>query len=1195
MMATPEPTRNRRDDSGEQLVRAFLEQAAPVILESRTLDGARLDEVLALADQIGLSRDQVASELRWLEQRGVIRAAPWDRLEPPEGAPSDAPPDSADALPPAPRAAAKPAPVSPPPAPTVRTTPPPPTPSPLPSQPTPSESFRRWTQQKLTGYPSAVLAIEDEQGLVGVGMHRFHLASVLASHIVRDVTTDQRIRLERDLDDASCHSTVAASGQVSADDQRLREFFEQAAPILAQHRGINAQSRVLISALARQLGLSSDDLDHAIASLQRAYGGQEENDPRQIERRDSFRRYLHRALAQVPHGIVTFRTHRRLIEAGEHFHGVAPALIQPTINEVASEMGVRFISEQQSVEHLSNLIRDVLDQQPVISGPTRSRIYAEGTRWGLDPVAIEAILRRHVESVRRAAMAERKRSRWILRLSVAVIAGLTLFLAWILVPVPKLSEVASPPGPTAEPPGPKRAPGTEWWDDALRIAIAQARRAHPDLREDLERIGSSQTWVREQASARLIEQWSNRTHSSDRRHPDPLRDVLVGLYVHEPSETLARQWPPLLLNGALPADQELPLEPPSIAALFRVCRTVAAMLADPALSETRAAELTALLETVFQQRIERTADRERVEQQCVEALVRRYYERLVRGVDQDPALVLAAYRALSAAMDPRRASDFLNRLDLDLLIALLPAAPDQWQEFEPALRRAAVSTDAADVIKLLNLYRDVSDASLRAALAELLRTRLGAAADSLSEPEVIAAVRDSLGVTARERQLEDWAGVADESETVLRGAGEGSTAPDRVLRRTIHLAHLATLACALAQGPAGRDLFEARRAAGPPALETATEGTRPAEAAKPFVAPYPVPAGNLLARFIGELASSKRPQQRAQLTQMIANQVDSLPDIDPELAGRLAEYLLQPKAPEEQQAIRPLMVKLARWPGVRLGWADYLAHVSGPDPRLEQLLADALGRPVKLSSETDRAELRRALLNSVLSELPDSPLPDDAGNPVFDQASRVLGELYAAQAAVLAAPLEGTPEGHPPSTILRSMITFLAQQAPPATVSDAERRFLDDLSDQLAVADFTAENDLQYTVLLGHIWARLLAIHVIRQHPEKTNAAREVVLDLERAVTGADNVLDQLRDVHAGGLRLWLLFQPPSSAGDFSMNHTPDCSPSCGFAAFVVRAYTTAYTTLERSFPCDGVRRCVDWSVSRSCSPPGMRPPSWCS
>ncbi|MGW8251000.1 MAG: alcohol dehydrogenase catalytic domain-containing protein, partial [Anaerolineales bacterium] len=73
--------------------------------------------------------------------------------------------------------------------------------------------------------------------------------------LVRDVATEHGIRLERDLDGASCNSTVGTSAQASADDHKLQEFFEEVAPILTQHRGINAKSRMMMNAVAERLGL----------------------------------------------------------------------------------------------------------------------------------------------------------------------------------------------------------------------------------------------------------------------------------------------------------------------------------------------------------------------------------------------------------------------------------------------------------------------------------------------------------------------------------------------------------------------------------------------------------------------------------------------------------------------------------------------------------------------------------------------------------------------------------------------------------------------------------------------------------------------------------------------------------------------------------------------------------------------------
>ncbi len=270
-MGTGRSTETSRELAEERVVRTFLERAAPVILESRTLDGERFDAVLALAKDVGLTREQLSCELRFLELRGVITSAPWDRLDVPDDVSRDRAEPAATATGSTPEGS--PAAVAIPP-------PPPSTPEALsrfrevaeqrvtrygawtpkarqtieadgaavgltpeqiaaalsaitahqlpaalsseasasadiglPSQPSPAESFRRWVKQKLAGYPSVVLATDDEQGLVGVGAHRYHLAEVLAMHIVRDVATERDMRLERDLEGASCHSTVGGSSQ----------------------------------------------------------------------------------------------------------------------------------------------------------------------------------------------------------------------------------------------------------------------------------------------------------------------------------------------------------------------------------------------------------------------------------------------------------------------------------------------------------------------------------------------------------------------------------------------------------------------------------------------------------------------------------------------------------------------------------------------------------------------------------------------------------------------------------------------------------------------------------------------------------------------------------------------------------------------------------------------------------------------
>ena len=69
-------TETSRELAEERVVRTFLERAASVILESRTLDGPRFEAVLALAKEVGLTREQLSCELRFLELRVVAVSPP---------------------------------------------------------------------------------------------------------------------------------------------------------------------------------------------------------------------------------------------------------------------------------------------------------------------------------------------------------------------------------------------------------------------------------------------------------------------------------------------------------------------------------------------------------------------------------------------------------------------------------------------------------------------------------------------------------------------------------------------------------------------------------------------------------------------------------------------------------------------------------------------------------------------------------------------------------------------------------------------------------------------------------------------------------------------------------------------------------------------------------------------------------------
>ena len=92
-----------------------------------------------------------------------------------------------------------------------------------------------------------------------------------------------------------------------AGDARLESFLQKAAPIIAAERGINAKSRVMLEALARDSKLPDELFDQAIHMLQGA--------PPVARTKsrwyEAYCKYLAKKFKDVPRGILTRSISRR--------------------------------------------------------------------------------------------------------------------------------------------------------------------------------------------------------------------------------------------------------------------------------------------------------------------------------------------------------------------------------------------------------------------------------------------------------------------------------------------------------------------------------------------------------------------------------------------------------------------------------------------------------------------------------------------------------------------------------------------------------------------------------------------------------------------------------------------------------------------------------------------------------------------
>jgi hypothetical protein len=672
----------------------------------------------------------------------------------------------------------------------------------------------------------------------------------------------------------------------------------------------------------------------------------------------------------------------------------------------------------------------------------------------------------------------------------------------------------------------KRPAGPSWWDADLRIACANLRVIRPDLRAVVGQLASEQADERQAAYRQLVSQFARSLPNLTRQAE--MQQLLAALYNLEPSEPAAAELAQAVAAQMGTLDAEFPKDPETVHAMFWGCRAAVGMLKDPATPAARGAQLAQLLEAATLESSDRLLDTEALQRRCGGALARRLYQQLMRAVAGDPELIGRLHAALAAEAGKCLDSATLDRLDVDFLAAILPDIKDAWDRYAEVIRRAALTADPATVIKMLDIYRRLSDPRLKNFVAGQFFERLSATPGSLTEQEMIDQIRQSLGVASKDNDNRRWRLVAAGAEELLGRKRVDRTNPDVLLQETIELSHVATLACALTQGEVAGPQFDELQSAGPVKLDIRGG---PWSTARPalFDPTYPVPGTTVLRNNIRSLTTSQLPAQRIELLRMVASQVGHIPDLDPPAGLALAEYLVQFK-PDTQEHLQMLQLapQVARWNAVRLGVADQLLEEPGRDTQLQQLLAAILDGEADLTTDAGRADIRRRLLTQVSAALAAKPDTDDPQLRVFDDASNALRDLYTTQARLLSVPPDDYSAAAQPSLVVVALIRHFGTLLSAAKLEAADRALVDELPYRLKAVDFAAENDLQYTVAVQRIWLQLVALHVVQQRPEKAAAVRDIRAESLQPGSGSETVFEQLRDLQTSLLRVWLLLRPPA-------------------------------------------------------------------
>lgn len=956
-----------------------------------------------------------------------------------------------------------------------------------------------------------------ERRLIEQAVDKLGLSPVFARQLLCNVAAQRGVTVE---------SQKAKSADAPPMDDRQAELLRQARAIIAEQRGVTLAGQVKIAAVAQELGLSDEDRQQALALLQSGAEAPTNEEQQREERLAAFRTFVQPCIASMPRKIITPDVVAQFVQRGCDYFGVESDEAEKTVREAASAAGLRYVSQQRAVEHLSRLVAEKLGGLATLRESDRERIFAEGAHWGLNPLDIEAVVAEQVETNRALQAARRRRSQILLGVaSIAAALFLTAAVGWRLVDERNDRRNASAEGSGAfassdhsQSTG-EAAAGDHWWDANLALAMNRAEVELHFVSPSLKEIRSSSPAIRGNAYGGLVAGLSRAVESSTAS--SVMQQVVAGCYALDPSDAAAARLRERLIDVFPEPGAPLPSDSRSFRKAYCAADMLVAAATRPDAPSGRTAEMRQSLGKALGISIDPAWDKSELRQQTFAALTRLLYRVVTEGATKGGATLQPLYAYVAAESTRYLDQETADRLDARFLDALFAHDESTWRQYQEPILRVVNSNDPTTVLQAVELLERASDIGLRGYLAAGLARRLGKTSTTESVEDIIALVRKEFGVAATPSAQQDdgWQRLRREADEVLNSLAGASAESRELFEETVKLTKLAAMGALLAQGEFGSAAWQQLVSIEPVALEPRPAETDELERSGDALT---MARSRLVRRYIEGLARATHPVQRVGYLRGVAENAAHVRELEPQDAQVLARYLLSPKTEEEREAISEYIPQVGRWKTVRLALADTLSDAQVRQELVEEVVSQVLESASKLGGgENWKQQLRLALMRSVLDGAVSAP---DV-HP-YDVAQSTILAVYQTQAKAMGVRLATDVETVSVPAVLRALIEARAARLLSKASNEEDRQFLARLPHELIVAEYLGDNDLRRQALLERVWLRILAMDVSLTRSERADTAKEIVEQLKRQDRAADDVLTQLRNGQAALVRLWQLHEP---------------------------------------------------------------------
>ncbi len=1003
----------------------------------------------------------------------------------------------------------------------------------------PKESFERYANKAMSLMSTPVLTRKKEEKLVAEGCDKLSLSKTLARWIIHDVAAQRGIPV------LSLQEAESQGGGNAEESARLEAFMERVAPILAEQRGVNARSRMLMEAVSQELGLSHDEFEKSMELLQGGGEPQEGHEvcKNQIELRETdFREFLDETLPNLPRGIVTAVQERELSDAGVDRFGVAESRASQLIRESCSDLNLRYISSEQATQHIAELIDEKLAAASWLSTDVGDRIVAEGEQWGLTDTEVIALMETAIEVHRR----QKKKSRQIATAALAAslllvfaAIGAGAWVAWQYQENPAEKEIANQGDSDSEPtastdgssepnPESKIAEDSDWLDRDLTLAITSARVGWSETRPHLSQLHDGVTLERDEAYQALF-RLGEAEESKSRR--ELLIDILAGAYALEPNEANAMR---MIERFAVSLRHEAPFEDRRVEQMFWILQVAVAAITREGTPESRRGSMARLLSDVLGTVIDPSGLALDLNKQCASALCRQLYRKLGKAVTLPPEKFAQAMSALASVAHMHLDESEFERLEVQLLTDAIRGSSSRWEELAPQLRRRAASDNSNTILTLVELLERSENDELKQFLGRLFESRSDLVRTSVTTDSVADEVRKNLGVP-RETTFDDrWIQFDRLSQEALDGV-VATEQPAEILRQAVRLAHSASAGRSLALRELGTASFDKLLSDGAPKIDTIGAGVsggrgrrRASGSPSPMMSFGSPDFKQRLEQLFRSLRGTSRVTARIGYLRLIAETGKRIDQLSPSYCYQLGEYLASPKQRLEHQEMMDLVPEFRRWKHLRLALADEVVDSSAKDPQLNEVVTTIAQQSFPQTDVNDwKRAVRRSLLKSVIAQTSSGGASEIRDLSVIDRAAKVLRNIYAERARVMGAPSDQADAAESPPQALNLVIDRIAARLSGKRQTPKVKSLLAALPHERAAVDYAADNELSRVAMLQRLALRMITLEALQQRSERSDAIERNLDELAGFDSSAKSVLDQILEAERRTVKLWRIVNEP--------------------------------------------------------------------